>query len=134
MNPIAKKTPQTPVLRAEPTDAAVTGAQSPSRPGRDERRSRRCTVPRARQSCKLKFGARILSASLLNESKGGFAVLTDRLEGLTVGKKVELHTRLGHFMVRVIYINEVARRTGAAPRRDAGFQLGLKKACSSVLS
>ena len=84
------------------------------------------TVPQARQSCELKVGANVLSASLVNESKAGFAVLIDRLDGLKVGKKVELHTNMGWFMVRIVYISKVAPPRDAAPECDSWFRLGMK--------
>ena len=84
-------------------------------------------MPKVRQSCELKVGIRVLSALLVNESHGGFTVLIDRLDSLTVGKKVELHTDMEGFMVRIIYINKVARPKDAAAKCDSWFQLGMKK-------
>jgi len=127
MNPISQKMSKLLVSEEDPTDEkVVTGTESFSKPGRDERRSCRCMVPQARQSCELKVGANVLSASLVNESAGGFAVLTDRLDGLKVGKKVELHTNMGWFTVRIVYINKVARPENAAPECDCWFRLGMK--------
>ena len=83
-------------------------------------------MPQARQSCELKVGTKVLSASLVNESKGGFAVLIDRLDGLKIGKKVELHTNTGWFTVRIVYINKVAPPENAAPECDSWFRLGMK--------
>lgn len=110
-----------------PTDEAVTAMKPTAKPSRDKRRSSRRTMTMARQSCELRVGARVLSALLVNESHGGFAVLIDRLCWLEVGKKVELHTDMGWFMARIIYINKVARPKAAASKCDSWFQLGMKK-------
>ena len=110
-----------------PTDEAITGTKTLSKPDQDKRRSSRRTIPKARQSCELKVGARVLSALLVNESHGGFAVMIDRLNWLEVGKKVEVHTDMGWFMARIIYINKVARPKAAASKCDSWFQLGMKK-------
>jgi len=67
-----------------------------------------------------------LSASLINESIDGFAVLIDRLDGLKVGKKVELHTNMGWFKVQIVYINKAARPNDAAPECDTWFRLGMQ--------
>lgn len=95
MNPIVQKIQEILVSKEGPTDEAITGTKPLLKPGRDERRSDRCMVPQARQSCEFKVGANVLSASLVNESKDGFAVLIDRLDGLKVGQKVKLHTNIG---------------------------------------
>ena len=108
-----------------------TSANNPSNqltPRRERRKSSRRIVPLARQSCELKAGGKVLSASLVNESQGGFAVWTDRLDGLKIGEKVRLHTDQGWFTVRVIYVREVAKSQDASPKCDAWFQLGFKKA------
>ena len=78
-----------------PIDQATTGTKPLVKLGRDERMSERCMVPQDCQSCELKVGADVLSASLVNESKGGWAILIDRLDGLKVGQKVKLHTNIG---------------------------------------
>ena len=67
-----------------------------------------------------------MSALLVNESQGGFAVLVDRPDGLKIGKKVELRTNMGWFMVRVVYINKAARPINAAPGCDSWFQAGVR--------
>jgi hypothetical protein len=144
MNPTVEQMPQMPtflVSKEKPTtventaatcpqtstDEAITGTRTLSKPEQDKRRSSRRTIPKARQSCELKVGARVLSALLVNESHGGFAVLIDRLCWLEVGKKVEVHTDMGWFMARIIYINKVARPKAATSKCDSWFQLGMKK-------
>jgi hypothetical protein len=127
MDPIAKKMPDVYVLEEDSTDEPiVTATKSIAKQRRDDRKSSRCTVPPARQPCELKVGANISSASLVNESKDGFAVLIDRLDGLKVGKKVELRTDVGWFMVRIAYINQVAPPRNAAPKCDSWFRVGMK--------
>jgi len=109
-----------------PTDKALTS----TKPNRDSRKSSRRTVPKSRQPCKLKVGVKVLSALLVNESHGGFggfAVLIDRLNGLKVGEKVEIHTDLSGFMVRIIHIQKVARPKTVAAKCNSWFLLGVKK-------
>jgi hypothetical protein len=98
--------------------------------GRDERRSHRHVVPQARQPCEVKIGANVLSASLLNESESGFAVLVNRLDGLKIGQKVQLYTKPKWITVRVVHIEQVARPKDASPSNrecDHWFRLGMKK-------
>jgi hypothetical protein len=97
-------------------------------PSREERKSDRCPVPQSRQSCEVKVGASVLSASLVNESQSGFGVLIDRLEGIKAGKKVELHTKTGWVTVRVVYVKKVAAPRNTTSKSDAWFWLGMKKA------
>ena len=52
------------------------------------------------------------------------SVLIDRLDGLKVGKKVELHTNIGSFMVRIVYINKVVPPRNAAPAVTLGSGWG----------
>ena len=74
-----------------------------------------------------------MSASLVNESKDGFAVLIDRLDGLKIGKKAELHTDMGRFTVRIVYIDKVGQPIDAAFKSDCWFRVGMKKARSFFL-
>jgi hypothetical protein len=133
-DPIAKKMPDIYALgELEEEDSTsdepiVSSTKSIAKQGRDERKSCRSTVPPARQSCELRVGANISSALLANESKHGFAVLIDRLDGLKVGEKVELHTDMGWFKVRIVYINKVTQPENAALNSDSWFRVGMKKA------
>jgi hypothetical protein len=102
-------------------------------PGRDDRKSYRYPMPKARQSCELKVGDDLLPAVLLDESKGGFAILIDRLNGLKSGKKAELHTDMGWFKVRIVYIKSAERPAYSDPSSDCWFRLGLRKARSFFL-
>jgi hypothetical protein len=126
MNPIVQKMPEPFVFDEGPTEEAITGTKWLTKPGINDRKSCRRKVPQARQSCELKIGANVLSASLVDESNDGFSVLIDRLDGLKVGKKVELHVDAGSFVVRIVYINKVAPPRKAAPECDSWFQLGVK--------
>ncbi len=127
MNPIAEKMPGLYALEEDSTDEpAGTGTEPIAKPLRDERRSCRCTVPQARQPCELEVGTNVLSASLLNESKDGFAILVDRVGWLKAGKKVVLRTDAGAFMVRIVYIKEVAPPRNAANKCDSWFRVGMK--------
>jgi hypothetical protein len=126
MNPIVQKMPKSFVFDEGLTDKAISGTTSLSKPGIDDRKSSRCNVPPARRSCEVKVGSNVLSASLLNESKDGFSVLIDRLDGLKAGKKVELHTNMGWFTVQVVHITKVTPPRNAAPECDSWFRLGMK--------
>ncbi len=110
--------------------AAVQKKSKEAAQCRDERKSRRSRVQQGRQSCELKVGADLLPALLVDESRGGFAVLIDRLEGLKSGKRVKLRTDMGWFKVRVIYVKKAARPAHADSNSDCWFRLGLKKARS----
>jgi uncharacterized protein YbcI len=96
-------------------------------PRRERRKSVRNFIPRHRQNCQLKVGKRLLAASLVNESQGGFAVWMERPDSLKIGKKIRLHTANGRFTVRVVYVTEAANSQYVDPNRDAWFQLGFKK-------
>jgi hypothetical protein len=126
MNPISQELPEFLTLDEESTDAAVAAVTALAKPGRDDRKSCRFNVPQARQSCELKVGHNVLSASLLNASRDGFAVLIDRTDGLSVGKKIELHTNMGWFTVRIVYINKVGRPQGVPPECDSWFRVGMR--------
>jgi hypothetical protein len=126
MNSIAEKMPESVISEEDPTCKEMTDTTTLSKLGLDDRQSCRCTVPQARRPCELKAGANLLSASLVNQSEDGLAVLIDRLDGLKVGQNVELHTDSGWFMVDVVYINKVAPPKDAAPECDSWFRLGIK--------
>jgi hypothetical protein len=96
--------------------------------GRDQRKSSRQAVPSSRQPCELKIGANVISAVLVNESQGGFGVLVSSLEGVKIGKKVQLRIDAGWFTVRVVYINKAAPPQKTDVKCDVWFRLGLKKA------
>ena len=68
-----------------------------------------------------------MSASLVNESRGGFAIWTDSADNLKIGEKVRLHTDQGWFTVLIAYVREVAKSQDAQSKCDSWFQLGLKK-------
>jgi hypothetical protein len=108
------------------TDKAIPGRTLLSKPGIDDRKSRRYTVPQVRQPCELKVGANVLSATLENESKDGFSVLIDRLDGLKAGQKAAFHAYPGWFIVRIVYITKVTPPENAAPECDSWFRVGMK--------
>jgi hypothetical protein len=108
-----------------PTDYP-TGTRPLAKRGQEERRSGRCRVPKERQPCELKVGDNVLSGLLANESKRGFAVLIDRLDGLKVGEKVELRTEWGRFKVRVVFVNSVVPPDDVASDSASWFQVGMK--------
>jgi hypothetical protein len=100
---------------------------------RDERRATRSAVPKEKQPCEIKFKSTVLPATILDVSSYGFSILLDRLEGLKVGKKAHLHTKMGRYLIKVVYINSVAPPDGAPPGSDTWLRLGLKKARSFML-
>jgi hypothetical protein len=116
------------------SDAATPAKETIAQLGRDDRKSTRCNVPPARQSCTLKVGGNLAPALVVDKSAGGFAVLIDNLDGLKVGTKSELHTDSGKFKVRIVYINKVARPLNApAGSPDSWYRLGTKKQRSFIL-
>ena len=65
-------------------------------------------MPEARQPCELNIGDNLIPALLMDESRGGFAVMIDRLEGVKSGKRARLRTDAGWVKVRIIYIKKAA--------------------------
>jgi len=127
MNPIAKKMFDIFGSEEALTDEATAGAKAAAKPGINDRASCRYIVPPKRQPCELKINANVVPASLENESNGGFAVLTDQLDGIKAGKKVELHVDKGWFTVRVVYVQEISDPLNTNPNRRRRSRLGLKK-------
>jgi uncharacterized protein YbcI len=117
-----------PTSENNPTNQASAGEETLVGPRRERRKSSRSIVPTDRRSCELKVGRKRFSASLVNESQGGFAVWMNRRESLKIGKKIRLHTDKGRFTVRVIYVIEVAKSQIATPEGASRFQLGFNKA------
>jgi uncharacterized protein YbcI len=125
MNPFTKKTPGVPRSKKAPAAKATTAVDPFV--GKHKRKATRRIVPLDRESCRLQVGDRVLPASLVNESRGGFAVWTDSVESLKIGEKVRLHTDQGWFTARIVYLREVAKSQDAQCKCDSWFQLGLKK-------
>ena len=128
MNPLTRKTPGTPISKRAPAAKPATAVEPCVESGKHKRKSARHIVPLDRQSCKLKVGGKVLSASLVNESRGGFAIWTDSVDSLKMGDKVQLHTDQGWFTARIVYLREVAKSQDAQTECDSWFQLGLEKA------
>jgi uncharacterized protein YbcI len=122
-----QQTPDAPRSKKAAAARAATAVKPSAESGRHKRKAARHIVPLARQSCKMKVGGKILAASLVNESRGGFAVWTDSAECLKVGEKVRLQTDQGWFTARIVYLREVAKSQKAHSKCDSWFQLGLKK-------
>jgi hypothetical protein len=95
---------------------------------RDDRKSVRGKVPQDCRECKLKVGDDFYSASLVNESEDGFALLVDCPDVLKVGNKVEIHTYQGRFNVRVVYLKPTASLGNNIKNNNTSFRLGIKKA------
>jgi hypothetical protein len=104
---------------------------SKNKSARDHRRSFRCTVADAHQTCQLKVGSRVLSATLQDESAGGFSVLVDRPTGLKVNQTAELQTSAGRFEVSVVHVIQVLPPDDIPPavlaKRGPWFRLGLRR-------
>lgn len=113
---------------------AMAGIKALSQPGIEERRSLREKVPPERQPCEIEARGKVLSALLVNESEGGFALLVEEGEGLKVGKKVELRTNTLSFTVRVVYLRKIARPENACSKSDSWFRVGVKKTSRSMFS
>lgn len=113
----------------KPIVAAVgTGTKVKTKATRDDRRARRYNVPKDRQRCELKAKGSVWPAFLVNESASGCAVLIDRVDGLHIGEKVELHTDQGWLKFRVVYIKAATAPESSGTKSDKWFRLGLKKA------
>jgi hypothetical protein len=134
MNPIHQTLQELRDSKKKPPATATAGVPPLAKPGRDERRSCRIPVLPDHQPCELKIDAKILAAALINESETGLAVLIDRLDGLKIGKEVELHTDAGSMPVQIVYIKKVAPCAYSATKCDTLFQLGVKRTSSPVLS
>ena len=100
------------------------------KPIRDQRKSFRCAVAEARQSCELKVGPIVMPASLVDESSGGYAVVVDRPTGLDVNQTAELRTDAGWYAVRVVHITKVQPRQYegvSLTRPGPWYRLGLRR-------
>ncbi len=109
---------------------------SSERQNQDQRNSFRCMVVDARRRCELKVGSSVLPAMLLNESAGGFAVLVDRLAGLSIDQTAQLHTDAGWFEVLVVHVAEVDPTEDdgiAAGEQNSWFRLGLSRLGEAAL-
>jgi uncharacterized protein YbcI len=126
-SPLTNRAPDTPRSKRTPAVKAATAVKPAQESGKRRRKSKRRIVPLDRQSCKLIVGKRVLAASLVDESRGGFAVWADSVDSLKIGDKVRLHTDQGRFAVRIVYLREVAKSQGAQSKSDFWFRLGLKK-------
>jgi len=97
----------------------------------NQRQSFRCPVADSRRQCVLRVGNDQWPAELLDESTGGFSVLSDRSPDVDVDQPVFLGTDAGWFEVRVLHIQEVpASRDGEeadANRLSPRFRLGLSR-------
>jgi hypothetical protein len=95
---------------------------------RDQRRTFRCAVTDARQSCQLKVGSQVFSATLQDESAGGFSVLVDRSTGLQIDQTAELHVNAGWFEIKVVHVMEALPPEGAnLAEQGPWFRLGLRR-------
>ena len=99
----------------------------------NDRKSSRNPVPDVRQLCDLKVGAKLLPAILVDESKGGFAITIDCLDGLKAGKRGKLRTDAGWFNVRIVYVTKVSPPTHCDSKSDCWLRVGLRKARSFLL-
>jgi hypothetical protein len=134
MNPIQQTLRALRVSEKEPAEEATAPLLPLAESGPEERRSCRVPVLPDHQPCELKVDAKILAAALINESETGLAVLIDRLDGLEIGKEVELLTDAGPITVQVVYIEKVAPCASSVTKCDTLFQLGVKKTPNSALS
>jgi hypothetical protein len=124
--------PAAPDLASSP-DATV-GIVPPVTPNRGERQACRIPVLPDHQPCQLKIGDKFVPAALINESKTGLAVLTDRVDGLAAGTKADLLTDTETVPIEIVYIEKVAPCAYSATKCDTLFQLGVKKTPNPALS
>jgi hypothetical protein len=117
----------------DPTIEEPVGKKALSKPGLEDRKSTRHPVPETQQSCELTVGREVVQGLVMDESRGGFGVVIDRLGGTKTGKKVKLHTSAGWFTVRIVYLKKASRPEGASHKCDTWYRLGLKKVRRSFL-
>ncbi len=100
-------------------------------PNQNRRESCRFLVVDTLQRCELQVGEELLSARMLDESAGGFAVLVEHLAGLSVDQTAHLHTAAGWFKVRVANLTEIEPSeddaTVEAETSGPWFRLGLQR-------
>ena len=121
------------VISKDPANDPFSSRKLSELQKRDERRASRSVVPEEKQPCEIKLKSTVLPATLLDVSSYGFSILLDRLEGFKVGRKAHLHTKMGRFLVKVVYIQSIARPDNAPSGSDTWFRLGVKKARSFML-
>jgi hypothetical protein len=85
---------------------------------RDQRRSFRCPAFDPRREAELRAGDKRLSARVLDESAGGFAVVVAGKPGLNVGEVAQLRTEAGWFEVRVSNVTVTAVGPIGPPAAD----------------
>jgi hypothetical protein len=134
MNPTAQPSHDFGGFQEVPIGKLPADAAALAQTGRGERRASRIPVLPDRQPCELRVGDTIVPAALINESDTGLAVLTDRLDGLDVGREVELHTDAGTVPVQIVYINKVAACAYRVTHCNTLYQLGVKKTAGAALS
>jgi len=93
----------------------------------DQRQSYRIPVTTVRRGCELTVGDQTLSARLLDQSAGGFAVLVDRLAGLDVDHMAQLATDSGSYSVRVVHIAELPGADSLSGGVKTIYRLGLSR-------
>jgi hypothetical protein len=76
-------------------------------PVRNQRKSPRIPVASPRPICQLKLGSAVLPAMLLDESKGGFAVLVGESPGISANQRAQLCTNRGWFNCRIVHVKKV---------------------------
>jgi Flp pilus assembly protein TadD len=126
-----RTTPETMPELLKPAEEQASGDigcyKGQTDPHRDVRESPRHVVPPLHRLCELTVQDKVLPASLIEESNGGFAVLIDHLGGLKVGDKVRFRTKAGWFMVRIVYINSINCLDCPNHEDDSRFRVGLAK-------
>jgi hypothetical protein len=104
---------------------------------RDQRRSFRCTVANSHPPCQLKIGSQTLSATLQDESAGGFSILVDQQPALKINETAELQTRTGQFEVCLVHVVQVSPPDDVPPaelaKRGPWFRLGLRRLSETSL-
>ena len=79
-----------------------------------------------------------MSARLLDESAGGFAVLVHHPPALSVGQPAQLHTDSGWFEVRIVNVREAAPPEGGSEADPTGpepwFRVGLLRLGEATLA
>lgn len=88
------------------------------------RDSYRCSVDGPQQGAQLRLGDDWVPVQLLDESRGGFGVVTQEVPGVAVGDLLRLRTLFECFDVEVMYVVEQPAEDAQEP---PGVRLGLRR-------
>ncbi len=95
-------------------------------PTRDKRKSFRCPVDQSQQTGMLKVGRRRQQVMIINQSAGGYGVISDRDLRLAVGDVLALTVGGARFDVRVAHVGQTGTIDSTGEAKLA-YRLGLQR-------